>query len=219
MPSFLVRTWDEFVKEGDVHFDYMTKHVETLLSENTKKGFDIIAGDHHLHDAILEDIKEIHGSALKKALIPWIRQEIEKGDLFQRTNWNPFRGWELTNSHFGYRKIFRWEGFHFQLALENFCSPYDEDCEDCRNGINGTFFEVALWGVTRDDFPYRKGYEFISFLDDRFPDKYWVDERILYADKPVVEKEKPKRIKEKILQEAIVIGMDLGMISEDEESE
>ena len=53
MPSFLVRTWDEFVKEGDVLFDYMTKHVETLLSENTKKGFDIIAGDHHLQDAIL----------------------------------------------------------------------------------------------------------------------------------------------------------------------
>lgn len=87
--------WDKIVKLGEELFDFMLHNFETMFDGDLKiKHFDVECGIYGL--AVENDkIKETHGENIQKELIQWIKQEKEANELFQTTNWKPFRDPDL----------------------------------------------------------------------------------------------------------------------------
>ena len=139
-------SWEEFVKEGHILFQYMIHNFASMFDGGSKiKHFETDSGIYGLSDWIRELI-ETYNDDIQRELIPWINMELEQNNLFQETNWMPFRDQEsLVHMTLGYRKLFRYKQYILQLSLVSKCA-YDDVCEYCKQEENQIHFGVLFYG-------------------------------------------------------------------------
>lgn len=137
--------WPEFLIEGKKLYDYMVDNFDTMFDGDLIiKHFNItcnISGLYELNELTLS-FQEI-----QTQLISWIKQEQASGSLFIEENWKPFRDlYTLTDMVMGYKKMFHYENYFFQLALNSCCMelvncPYNENEDD-----DYPHFELSFYG-------------------------------------------------------------------------
>lgn len=142
--------WDRFVEDGQCLFHRMTCEYDTMLEGDSivkHVGFRV-SGYGHIDSKILDTIKQEHGEQIQKELVPWIRSQHRGHMLFSPINWKPVNDmYVLHDMYMGYRKVFRYQQYYFQLSLSEGC--HCVDCLTRRNGIP-IRFEVALLGWKDD---------------------------------------------------------------------
>jgi hypothetical protein len=138
--------WDKFLVEGDILYNYMLNNFENMFDGDSKiKHFDIVCGLFALTEYI-DEIKEQYNDDIQKELILWIKKELEENRLFQKDSWKPFRDPDLIiYMFFGYRKMFQYKNYYFQLSLSTDCE-YNDECEYCKNKENTRHFGLAFYG-------------------------------------------------------------------------
>jgi hypothetical protein len=106
--------WPRFLIEGDAMFESMLQNYDTMLKGEK---FDIIDIRYRFSNEI-DDIKEKYQEEICKLLFPWIQQEHCENRLFDKSNWKPFRDLEaMSDAVFGYKKMFQFKHYYFQLCL------------------------------------------------------------------------------------------------------
>jgi len=151
----------------------MIHNFKNMFDGDLIKHFNIRNGIYHLNNEPNE-IKDKYSNDLQKELIIWINKEFEANELFKSNNWKPFRDQDiLTYMFFGYRKMFQFKQYYFQLTLDTNCDTY-ESCEYCKNKTNLIHFKLALWGWKEDGKENLQPDNIISILSDNImPDHYW----------------------------------------------
>jgi len=156
--------WDRFLKEGDELYDYMIHHFDAFFDgDSIIKHFDIRPG--------WDDIKSFYIENIQKELISWIHEEWKNHRLNNKDNWKPFRDQlHLTSMYFGYRKMFQYNQYYFQLALENCCGV----CVYCKAGESWNHFELALLGWKEENSIELKPHNFITILsNNNISNSFW----------------------------------------------
>ena len=153
-----IRNWETLAKDGDELFEYLINNYEKMLDGEDKvkhfnidkaKHFNIDNGD-YLEDCVIE-IKETYSDELQKELAPWIKNEFQKNELFKIENWKPFRDCDLYLSfiYLGYRKMFQFKHYIFQLAISFGCEERDTCIHCIKEDLIGKFkirFGLGLYG-------------------------------------------------------------------------
>jgi hypothetical protein len=171
--------WNTCLIEGDILYNYMINNFESMFDGNKIKHFDIRDG---LYKYITDNdkIRDEYGEDIQKQLIFWIRKEREENRLLDKSLWKPFRCPRNYNDIFyGYRKMFQYKHFIFQLAIEDSCGLYK--CEICDLTTdeyclhNSKHFKLALYGWREDNsdklLPFNDN--FILLTDYNMPENYW----------------------------------------------
>lgn len=155
-----IDTWKRFVKEGDILYNYMMLNFNHMVREESITHFDIVYGRYCVMDDT-DEIKNKYISEIQKKLILWIHNQGK--DLFDYNNWIPFRDeYVLTTMFLGYRKMFIYKKYVFQLSLVTKCKSIH--------------FVASLYGwlenniLQPDDF-------FTLPEDNIIPEKIWYSER------------------------------------------
>ena len=172
--------WDRFVIEGDALYNLMTTNFDSLFDGNTIKHFYIIDGIYRSIKNTAEMTNEMSDD-VEKELLPWIKNELEQGRLFNKTLWRPFRdNTSAVTMYYGYRKLFNYKEYIFQLAMETWCEL--DVCAYCNpNGTsrfyssdNSQHFSLALYGWRDNNSNALQPYKW-NFIpdDDMMPDNHW----------------------------------------------
>jgi hypothetical protein len=171
--------WDRFVIEGDESFDFMIRNFESMFDEGSRiKHFDL------RYDTIREGYKTIelykeHGKDIEQELISWIRTEFDTGRLFTKEKWRPFRDFYLlAETYLGYRHLFQYKQYVFQLVLDCYCEMgycNTGNCEYCNDGCEDrTHFQLVICGVKdKEDCLVRLHGPSITLHDNTIPDCWW----------------------------------------------
>jgi hypothetical protein len=164
-------TWEECLKQGDELFQYMIHNYESMFDGDLIKHFDIWYVTWWMQ-TYYENVKEECYKDIQTQSVPWIRKEFETNNLFNSKNWKPFREAEYGGyMYLGYRKIFVYKQYYFQLQIEATCS----DCIHCLRNENPIHFELGLYGWKDTEEQYRVlPYDNIVLLpDNMMSDDYW----------------------------------------------
>lgn len=174
-----ISNWKEIAKEGEELFEYMLSKYEMMLDGDDKvKHFDIGAEWGMLTDKA-DEFKETYSDDIQRELVPWIRDEIHKGGLFKLENWRPFRDhYTLFDMFLGYKKLFQYKEYLFQLSLLSACENDICICGYCEKGDYGRHFGVVLYGWRDVNCVKLQPVDFITVLDDNIiPESYWCIKR------------------------------------------
>jgi hypothetical protein len=165
--------WSTFLKEGEILFDYMIKKYNIMITDDRIKNLEIfgIHGQFYSESRYLE---KNHLVEIKKELLPWIQQQYESGQLFEKSNWKPFRNFtDFLTSTFGYRVMFQYKEFYFQLTLDSYY-PFDVGLKDDEyNEYDWVCFNLALYGWKEDDKEKLQPDGMIIPPDNIMPESYW----------------------------------------------
>ena len=141
--------WDEFLIQGDAVFDYMTQNFEKIMDE-TRTLFSIVDKRRRYWDE-LDELNEVYKDDIQKEFTSWIKNEFETHELFEKTNWKPFRDLEAAvTMNLGYRKMFQYKQYYFQLLIESDCYYDFEEFVDNREDDPELYFVLALYGWKED---------------------------------------------------------------------
>ncbi len=164
--------WERFLKEGDILFNYMINNFEDMFDGDTIKHFDIKY--QNIHDYGTIEIKTNYNIYIQLDLIIWIRNEINCNNLFNNNNWKPFRdNYHLTSMYLGYKYLFKFKQYYFQLIIESDCNYYN-NCIYCINiNKNTIHFELVLYGWKDDDSSILKPYNRIVLYNNIMPEIDW----------------------------------------------
>lgn len=123
----------------------------------------------------LDSIKEKYMNELQVELIPWIKNEYECSNLFNKDNWKPFRDrHEIDLMYLGYNKMFQYKHYYFQLAIESDIWDDNDDCKYCKRGDSLIHFELALYGWKDEQFEkIQPVNEYIILSDNMMPERDW----------------------------------------------
>ncbi len=165
-------SWKKFLEEGDILYNYMITNFENMFDGDTIKYFCVFDGIYRCI-ADTDKITEEHGNDIEKELIPWIRKERDEGRLFDKTLWKPFRNQRmLLDMYYGYRILFTYKEYIFQLAVEDYCDFYENN--NNRIDDHACFF-LALYGWKKEGSnllqPYRDS---IIPEDNIMPEEHWL---------------------------------------------
>ena len=157
--------WGEFLEEGDELFEHMTKNFESMLSGDTIKHLNMFIGtgftEYECYEKIMLEI-----DLIEKTLITWINQEHIAGRLFNKDLWKPFRDLQyLHDMHLGYKKMFKYGQYIFQLGLQRDCYA---ECKLCMGYIHNVHFCLALYSGSEEDSSHLKIWE-----DDMLHGRFW----------------------------------------------
>jgi hypothetical protein len=144
--------WDQFVESGKISFDYLYNNFHDMIDGDIIKHFEL---RHVSPDTIdyLDDINKKYGNDIHKKVVPWIKNEFDSGSLLENNNWKPFRDrYHLIQSYLGYKKLFQYKNYYFQLAIDNSLWYPCEDCKYCDNDEKLIHFELALYGIKDDNY-------------------------------------------------------------------
>jgi hypothetical protein len=167
MPLYL----EDYLLNGPPLYEYMIKNFDDMLDNNTIKHFNIIHGTNGI-ESDAEEINMIYGVNIQEELVKWIKIEHENGNLFNNDNWRPFRS-EVIPSHMyiGYRKMFQYKQYYFQLALNYECI----DCTYCKNDNNMKHFELVLYGWKDNTSKFIQPDGILMLLADNIiPESFWI---------------------------------------------
>ena len=173
-------SWDRLVLEGETLYDYMIHNYDKMFDgERTIKHFGISKDSFELDDCV-DEIKEKHHTDIQNKLIPWIKKEIEDNNLFQNKNWNTFRDLHsVLHMFLGYRKMFQYKQYVFQLSLDNDCGyDYGDDiCKYCSNEEDSARFFLVLFGWKDEKYQNLQPDNRFSISEDNLmPESYWMCE-------------------------------------------
>ena len=107
----------DLVKKGEELFQYMIHNYDTMFDGDYIKHFDVWYTSHMMEGYYDEAIKECGKNNIKAELIPWIRKEFETNNLFNSENWRPERDYDYCDMYLGYRKLFVYKQYYFQLQI------------------------------------------------------------------------------------------------------
>ena len=178
--------WNKFLERGAILFDYMIHNYDTMIDTDTLtiKHFNIIYGFYWLVDYI-NDIKNVYSKDIQQELIPWIQHEFESGELVKSKNWKPFRdSYDPTDSLFGYRTMFHFKHYWFQLCMDWGCSVTDHQsgkqnaiCMHCIKGVYHSNFILALYGWKETGESELQPEAIFTIPEDhRIPESFWMHE-------------------------------------------
>ena len=165
--------WDKFIVKGQELFDYMINNFNDMFDIDMKiKHFTLRDGG--VYDLGTEEIMIKHGTDIERELILWIYNEYNTNDLFNTNLWKPFRDdYIITDMYLGYRKLFTFKEYYFQLIIENKCNSYDI-CEYCSNNKFTYCFSLVLYGWKNNKEYKLQPYNRVNILDDNIlPDNEW----------------------------------------------
>lgn len=182
MAEELHYNWTKFIAEADEMFDEMIKCYDNMFDG------DLIVKHFYVRYAFMEvmydyceRIMSEHGEAIQKELIPWIKAEHASGRLFNKDNWRPFRDEHLfTQMFIGYRRIFDYKGYLFQLSMDFGCPicRKPELCKYCKMDENPFHFELAFCGYADDRDPNISPAATLYTTSDGYMDqKMWYEKR------------------------------------------
>ena len=173
-----IRNWETLAKDGDELFEYLINNYENMLDgEDKVKHFDIENGDYLSDDTIY--IKDTYSDELQKELVPWIKNEFQKNELFKIENWKPFRDHNLYFSYIylGYRNLFQFKHYIFQLTISFGCEEEDTCIHCIKENLIGTFrirLGLGLYGWKDENYVKLQPRDRITVLDDNIlPETYW----------------------------------------------
>ena len=164
--------WDEFLEKGDTMFQYMIHNYDSMFNDNMYvKHFNI--RDDGIYDLGTKQIKNTYDDEIQTTLVPWIQAEYESGRLFTKTLWKPFRdSYTLIDMYLGYRVMFIFKQYVFQLSIDIDCIP--EECKYCDGDEFNTHFELVLWGWKDAQSEFlQPDHTFIIPSDNYMPEKQW----------------------------------------------
>ena len=171
--------WSDFLIEGDILYNYMiTNFNDMFKDENTIKHFDILDG-HYINIYDTYEIRIQHGTNIQKELIPWIKKEIKENRFFDKTLWKPFRDQHtFSDMYLGYRKLFQYKQYIFQLSILSSCSL--DTCEYCDVTSdkycleNSKHFMLALYGWEKDNSIMLQPYGQVRIPEDNMMlERHW----------------------------------------------
>lgn len=111
----------------------------------------------------LNKVKDEFEAIIQPDLLKWIRQERDSGQLFDKINWKIFEDlWENTQSYIGYRKLFTYRQYYFQLTVDYF---YNFDHSPNEDG-NELHLQLLLYGWKDDSFKYIQPDNIYSMTSD-----------------------------------------------------
>lgn len=174
--------WDRFLKEGEDLFNYMKHNFETMFDGDTIIKHFYIGSIFFGYDSNAREINKKYGEEIQKEIIPWIKKELEEGRLFDNTNWKPFRDSAiLTDMYLGYKKIFKYNNYYFQFALEdgytNFSGCGADTCKYCNEEGNTEmvgYFLLKLYGWFEEDCEDMQPRSCFKVLEnDTIPESFW----------------------------------------------
>jgi hypothetical protein len=162
--------WEDCLKEGEEAFQYMIHHYDDMLDGDRVKHFDIWYATYWMQ-SYYDDVKALYGKEIQVELAPWIKNEFESKRLFEPTLWKPFRDGDSPNYiNMGYKKLFVYKNYYFQLQIETTCS----DCVDCERNENPIHFDIALYGWKDEHSDKVLPYNDVSVLPDyMMPERDW----------------------------------------------
>jgi len=165
--------WDRFLIEGDESFDFMRHNFESMFDgESRIKQFEI-RYDVSCKGYTTDEIYKEHGKDIEQELISWIRAEYESNRLFDKEKWKPFRDYYLfTHMYLGYRNIFQYKQYIFQLAVDWYCTT--DGCVYCKDSCEALLgFQLALCGI-KDDNDIVSGFgPDVKVRNNIMPDCWW----------------------------------------------
>jgi hypothetical protein len=166
-------SWDEHIIEGNKLFDYMTQNFESFFNGETVKHFNIIPG---LYTSFghTDDITEKYGEDIQKELIIWIKNELTNNNFFVKKDWKPFRDPSMYSCiYLGYRKLFTYRQYYFQVAVEPECSDRSK-CIYCIQNENPIHFELVYYGYKeKEENNKLQPFGYITVLNNNVPEDFW----------------------------------------------
>lgn len=137
--------WSIFLEECEKLLTYMIENFESMIDGQFVKHLSVRCEG--VSDLGSREVTEEHGPEIQEKVTPWLRDQFEKGYLTEKTNWSPFRDrCCFTSMYAGYRRLFQFEKYYFQLLLDKGCEIDLEDCRYSLNNENGTCFQLLLYG-------------------------------------------------------------------------
>lgn len=167
-------SWDDFIEEGDKLFEYMLHNFDSMFdnSGTTVKHFNAIPGTYTSIDHT-DEIIDAYREDIQKKLIVWIKNELDINELFEKEYWKPFRDESMLSCmYLGYRKLFVYKQYFFQLALEPECM----DCGYCDNNEKPYHFELVYYGYKEnEDDKFLLPFRYIEVLENNIICKFYWD--------------------------------------------
>ncbi len=159
--------WQQMLARGDTFFTYMTTNFDSMFLNDTFVKH-LIIGEDGCYEIECYGTRDKEGqtkllSDIQTELVPWIKTEHESGRLFEKSNWMPFRdgcGCSSYDSYMGYRFMFLFRNYYFQLSINEDCDT--EDCNYCDGNEINTRFELVYWPKLREIGP-----------ENTIPDRHW----------------------------------------------
>jgi hypothetical protein len=160
--------WSEFLEKGDELFEYLKHHFHDMFdaTDGSIKDFNMRFVSYTM-SGYYDEVFEEHGRGIHDAILPWIHEEYRSGRLLNKEDWKPFRDQErVLGCYYGYRKLFMYDKYYLQLAMDNSPSVDNASC-----------FEVALYGWREEgkDFLDCEYNTRIVPEDMRMPEDDWND--------------------------------------------
>ena len=165
--------WDRFLEEGDKLFNYMINNFKEMFEDETHIRHFIIRDGFYGCIEDKEKLMNNYQDNIQKELIEFIKKEYEEESLFDKTNWKPFRdSYYLSEMYFGYKKLFKFKHYYFQLAIDIEC-----DIDNCRYCVTQYIphFVAALYGWIDDTTDKLQPYKKVTILSDNImPKNHWL---------------------------------------------
>jgi hypothetical protein len=166
--------WDEFLEEGEQLHNYMINNFDNMFDENKIKHFSI-RDDYYANINYGKNIMIEYNKDIQIELIPWIRKEFKEGRLFNKEFWKPFRDYNLVDMFYGYKYLFQYKHYYFQLAMETYCELYYDEPYPCKYCDN----------LNEDDISPHFCLELYGWIDNKY-DKLQPWNRILIPENNII---------------------------------
>jgi hypothetical protein len=165
--------WNEFLEEGDELYTFMVNNFENMFDgESIIKHFDIRRFYFSEVNTAVDMLDDEEYTDIQKELSTWVKKEKQEGRLFDKTLWKPFRDFDLIEMYNGYRKLFQYKHYYFQLGMETVCMI--KDCPYCDPEEDETaskHFVLEIYGWEGEDkigYPYRCDIPEDNIIQERY---------------------------------------------------
>lgn len=163
--------WSEFLIKSDKLFNYMIHNYNFMINNNKLRHFEIMDYRDKIdrHDKkILDDLNDNYLKSIEDKLIPWIETQHKSGQLFEKSNWKPFRDQEdFLTCVIGYKVLFQYDNYYFQLVM-------DLAYVSLKGRNMYGYFQLSLIGWKEDDKEKLQPDDKVIIPHDNImPDWYW----------------------------------------------
>ena len=172
-----IGNWRVLAEECDKLFEDFVPHYKNMLDGEDKIKHFCMKGRSW---GLMEDVNEIREEIkddIQRQLVPWIKNEFKYNDLTNIKRWRPVRDfYTLTYVFLGYKKLFQYKHYLFQLILLYECDDDDDTCicKYCENKEHTPHFGVMLFGWRDINCDKLQPENRLTVFDDNMiPKSYW----------------------------------------------